>query len=156
MRWVFSLCSAFFACKHFNSPLISKERGREEKKGSDDVNKTGKGERISALFATFLLFFIIYYHHCGSSLCVPKQITAIQLEASHLSSLARWPECINPVSVRTAALHLSCLIHVAAAITVSVYPLATLTESISVGKLAWQRSDVVTRIYGERNVNSEY
>lgn len=52
---------------------IKQEKEKEERAGSP-------------FFTTFLPFFIIYYHHCGSSLCVPKQITVIQLEASHLSS----------------------------------------------------------------------
>lgn len=46
-------------------------------------------------------------------LCVPKEITMIQQEVSHLSSLACWPECINPAAAaRMAALYLSSLMHI--------------------------------------------
>lgn len=62
------------------------------------------------LYGFFLLLFIIIT--VAGSLCVPKQITGIQLEVSYLSFPARWPEWVNPVSVRMAALHSSCLIHV--------------------------------------------
>lgn len=48
-------------------------------------------------------------------LCVLKEITMIQQEVSHLSSLAYWPECINPTAAaaaRMAALYLSSLMHI--------------------------------------------
>lgn len=136
MCWVFSLCLAFFfTCKHFNSPLISKKSGLVEKKGSDDVNKTGKGERRKSRFSLFH-YLPAVFHYLLSSLwqqfvrtkadyCDPTRSIPFIL-------LARWPECINPVSVRIAALHLSCLTGVTAASAASVYPLATLTGSITV------------------------
>lgn len=45
-------------------------------------------------------------------LCVPKEITLIQQEVSHLSFLTCRPECINPAAVRMAALHLSGFMHI--------------------------------------------
>lgn len=65
----------------------------------------GKELRGALLFSIFLclvsLFIII---SVAAILRVAKEIRVIQQEVSHLSFLARWPECINPVSIRMAAL----------------------------------------------------
>lgn len=43
---------------------------------------------------------------------VPKEITMLQQEVSHLFFLACWPECLNPVSIRMEALYLSSFMHI--------------------------------------------
>lgn len=54
-----------------------------------------KGSNPFILYLTAFAFIII---SVAAILCVPKEITMIQQEVSHLSFMACWPECINPAA----------------------------------------------------------
>lgn len=82
-----------------------------------------KGSLLSSSLRLVSLFIII---SDADILGVPKEITMIQQEVSHLSFLACWPECLNPESIRMEALYLSCFMHITGGCHwLSISPLTT-------------------------------
>lgn len=65
-----------------------------ERKEETEGDWRGRENKLILSFCTLLpsvsLLIII---SAAAILCVPKEITMIQREASHLSSPACWPEC---------------------------------------------------------------
>lgn len=91
------------------------------------IEKGVKKKWFSHSLSTLLLLVRLFItFSVADILCVQKEITMIQQEVSHLSFLACWPECINPVSVRMAALYLSTLMHITGGChRLSIHPLTT-------------------------------
>lgn len=81
--------------------MWKRSRNRRRWKSMGMKNKqTGSNPSFSTLPLWASLLIII---SVAAILCVPKEITMIQQEVSHLSFPPCWPECINPAAVRMAA-----------------------------------------------------